>query len=86
MNEAQQPNTGPKLRPMDEAISELTRELKLRETCYPRWIQQGRLDPIDARDRLERLASALHYLENIQAVHETHDDLQAELKACNSKS
>lgn len=45
-------------------IEELEREIKVRQRCYPRWIDQHKLDPVTADRRLlimvairERLAN-----------------------------
>jgi hypothetical protein len=46
-----------------EALSELQREVNVRKRCYDRWVQEGRLTAIDARDRLDRLVAAIHFLE-----------------------
>jgi len=52
-----------KLRDLDEACSELERELNVRARCFPRWIAEGKVNRIDGQDRLDRLASALAFLE-----------------------
>jgi predicted site-specific integrase-resolvase len=49
-------------RQIDEALSEVSRELQVRRRCYHRWIQDGKLSTVDARDRIERLEAAEHYL------------------------
>lgn len=53
------------MRPLDEAISELSRELQVRERCYGRWISDGKMSRIDAVDRYARLQSALVYLKGL---------------------
>jgi hypothetical protein len=50
-------------RKVEEAHDELRRELGLRDRCYPGWVEDGRLARTDARDRYDRLKSAIHYLE-----------------------
>lgn len=45
-------------RTVDEALSEVERELNVRSRCFPGWIKDGRVNRIDAQDRLDRLASA----------------------------
>lgn len=50
-------------RSREEAISECERELQVRERCYDRWVEEKRLSNVDARDRLERLRAAVHYLQ-----------------------
>ena len=84
MNEAQatpQPQTPPTppppsrtaaARTLQEAISEAQRELRVRERCFGRWVEDGKLDPVDATDRLERLQSAVIYLEHYRLL--TEDD------------
>lgn len=44
-------------------MSEVDRELKVRMRCYDRWVSEGKLSSVDARDRVERLHAALAYLE-----------------------
>jgi len=44
---------------LDEALSELERELQVRERCFPRWVSEGRISRIDARDRLDRQKKAV---------------------------
>ena len=48
-----------------EAADELQRELAVRQRCFPSWVEQGRLSRTEARDRLERMESALHYLQRL---------------------
>ena len=43
----------------EEALSELEREAHVRIRCYDRWITEGRVSYVDARDRLERLLTAI---------------------------
>lgn len=49
-------------RSVQEALDECTRELNIRKRCFPRWIEDGRVSPTDAQDRLDRLASAVDML------------------------
>jgi hypothetical protein len=46
----------------DEALHELNREKRMREMCYDRWISEGKLSMIDARDRMLRLCAAIALL------------------------
>lgn len=55
-------------RPLIEAKDEIERELNVRARCFPRWVEDGRVSHTDATDRLDRLASALYYLEALQAA------------------
>lgn len=50
-------------RSLEEALSEVDREIKVRVRCYDRWVDEGKLSRVDARDRIERLQAALAYLE-----------------------
>jgi hypothetical protein len=36
------------------ALGELQRERLVRERCYPRWVEEGKVSRIDAKDRLTR--------------------------------
>jgi len=47
----------------DEALSEIQREAEVRERCFPRWVKEGRLSRIDARDRLDRQINAANILQ-----------------------
>jgi hypothetical protein len=73
MNENQDSGSGSRVavsancdrtRIIEEALSEIERELQLRERCFPRWIQEGRISKIDARDRLERQKYAKEILQS----------------------
>lgn len=46
----------------EEAIAEVEREIAVRVRCFPRWIEEGRVSAIDARDRLSRLKKALQLI------------------------
>ena len=52
-----------KLRSYDEACSEVEREMNVRSRCFPRWITEGKVNRVDAQDRLDRLGTALQLLE-----------------------
>lgn len=41
-----------------EAGTELDREMGVRERCFPKWIEDGRLSRIDAKDRYKRMEVA----------------------------
>ena len=49
-------------RSLQEARDELAREYAVRARCFPRWITEGRVSATDAQDRLDRLASAMEFL------------------------
>jgi hypothetical protein len=55
-------DTGKCYRPLNEAVAEITREANVRFKCFDRWVADGKLSEVDARDRLERIISAWHYL------------------------
>ena len=59
------------MRSLEEALSEVQREVQVRERCYPRWVKEGKLTRIDAADRLERLRAACEYLGRSQALAES---------------
>lgn len=44
---------------LEGAQAELERELLVRDRCYGRWVNEGRLAKSDARDRYTRLQAAL---------------------------
>lgn len=52
-------------RSLEEAISEVDREIKVRIRCYDRWVSEGKLSRIDAVDRVERLQAALAFLNEL---------------------
>ena len=60
-----------KLRPLREALDECLRELAVRRRCYPRWIEDGKVSPTDAQDRLSRLFTACAELEKLLSLRET---------------
>lgn len=49
-------------RSIEEAISELQREMDTRKRIFDNWVQQGRCSWVDAHDRMERLMTALSLL------------------------
>jgi hypothetical protein len=49
-------------RSIQEATDELEREFNVRSRCFARWIQDGRVSRTDAQDRLDRLGSAIEFL------------------------
>ncbi len=50
-------------RSLEEAHSEVSRELSVRRRCYARWIQDGKLSAVEASDRMERLEAALSVID-----------------------
>lgn len=81
MNEANM--TVSEYRPLTEALDEVERELNVRSRCFPRWVQDGRVSRTDAKDRLDRLATALRSLELLRDAPEgmTARDLRADVAA-----
>lgn len=51
----------PNGRSFEECHDELQREFNVRERCFPKWVQDGRLSKSDAKDRIERLGGALYF-------------------------
>jgi len=43
---------------IEGALGEVQRERQVRERCYGRWVDEGKLSRIDARDRMERIIQA----------------------------
>ena len=39
---------------IEGALGEVQRELQVRERCYPRWVEEGKMSRIYAKDRMER--------------------------------
>jgi hypothetical protein len=39
---------------IEGALGEVQRELQVRERCYPRWVEEGKMSRIDAKDRMQR--------------------------------
>lgn len=54
-------------RDLDQAHGEAVRELTVRNRCFPRWVEEGRITKMDAKDRLERLEAAVWFLEQLIA-------------------
>lgn len=53
-------------RSIEEALSELGREMQVRTRCFPRWVAEGRMSKVEACDRLERHEAAIQYLEQLR--------------------
>lgn len=67
-------------RSLEEAQSEVERELNIRSRCFPRWIEDGRMNRIDAQDRLDRLATAQRVLKWLLEQEDTALQVQIMLK------
>ena len=55
-------------RSIREALSEVHRELCVRERCFDKWIKDGKMTDVDAQDRFDRMASAYRYLTDFAAI------------------
>ena len=69
---------------MEEAISELQREMDTRKRIFDNWVATGRCSWVDAHDRMERHLSALSLLiqysnELDQAAREDNNPALSEL-------
>lgn len=53
--------------PLFQQIAEVKRELRVRESFYPKCVAQRRLDQGDAQTRLARLRAVLETLQKVQA-------------------
>lgn len=49
-------------RSIDEAMSEIQREMDVRKRLFDRWVMEGRMSWVDAHDRLCRHMAALKFL------------------------
>lgn len=61
---------------LEEAWSEVCRELQVRERVYDRWVDEQKLAWADARDRFARMRNAAFVL---RAVCEAPDTLRAQI-------
>lgn len=68
------PSTNGK-RSLEEATSEIQREMDVRRRLFDKWVYEGRMSYTDAHDRLERLMTALTYLIELS---KQQDEEQAE--------
>ena len=50
-----------------EQITEVKRELHMRERVYPKWVTDGRLPQADSDRRLERMRAVLQTLTGLKA-------------------
>ena len=66
---------GDRSRIIEEALAEIERELQVRERCFPRWIAEGRISKIDARDRLQRQKYAQEILQAALDTSTAADDI-----------
>jgi hypothetical protein len=47
---------------IEAALGEVERELQVRERCFPRWVEEGKISRIDAKDRMSRQIQARELL------------------------
>jgi hypothetical protein len=47
---------------VEAAMSEIEREMHVRERCYDRWVNEGKMSRIDAKDRMDRQILAYKFL------------------------
>jgi hypothetical protein len=43
---------------VEAPLGEIQRERQVRERCYGRWVDEGKMSRIDAKDRMERIIQA----------------------------
>ena len=43
---------------VEGALGEIQRERQVRARCYGRWVEEGKMSRIDAKDRMERIIQA----------------------------
>lgn len=70
-------------RSIEEAANEVFRELQVRRRIYGRWVQEGKLTLLQARERGERMEAALHYLcthPDIEVGFAPHNDAPEPIK------
>lgn len=48
---------------IDEMIKEARREVKMRHSVYPRWIDKGHITPKAANEQIRRMTAILEFLE-----------------------
>jgi hypothetical protein len=53
---------------IEGALGEIQRELQVRERCYPRWVEEGKMSRIDAKDRMNRQIQAQELLSLLLTV------------------
>jgi hypothetical protein len=52
---------------LDDQLTELKRELAMRNQLYPAWIKRGSMDPSVALRRTRRLQAAIETIEQVKA-------------------
>jgi len=53
---------------LEAALGECQREAQVRERCYPKWVAEGRVSKIDARDRELRIKNAVQIIDSLLTV------------------
>jgi len=67
------------VRSVEEASSELVREMDVRRRLYDKWVAEGRMSWVDAHDRLERHMTAIKILVSYENTQ--NPDLRTEAMA-----
>lgn len=50
---------------LQRACDELAREISMRQRCYPRWVEEGRMSRTESKERMFGLVTAQEYLKNL---------------------
>lgn len=74
-------------RSAEEALAEVEREIGIRQRCFDRWVSEGKLSIVDARDRMERLLAAARYIrlyeeerQKVEYLNEGSEDVKSKVK------
>jgi hypothetical protein len=51
--------------PLERACDEVKREVSVRERCYGRWVEEGRMSKTEAKERMFGMKHALECLQNL---------------------
>jgi hypothetical protein len=52
---------------VEDQIACVRREIRMRQSVYPRWVDSGKMTPKKATDELEAMAAVLETLIEVQA-------------------
>lgn len=50
---------------LERAVDEVKREVSVRERCYQRWVDEGRMSRTEAKERMFGMKKALEMLQNL---------------------
>lgn len=53
------------LSPLERAVDEVKREISVRQRCYTRWVDEGRMSRTEAKERMFGMTKAQEYLQNL---------------------